>query len=398
MDIESLKYCKPELVTRREEWAFIQDAIDGRPRLYQGKLEPDDEFTLRKKITPFFPHSPALLHNRLGALLPENVFAPTRSHAWRELLSNFTIDRRDLHAFANDAATAAQIYGLAGAYLDHVGSLEGTPPRPYLALIPATQIFDWHYGMDGTLQWIKLWEPLTIRAGVADRTRHLDRYTIAGTHTIWTYTVEKQENVGPVIINAHKTETDYGRVPFEFFTPDATPDRIGQSLLKKHAEADHAAGRILSDIVWSLYLLGQPLLTLTTDRTDEELENIMASASRYFPLRAARGEGTSAEVLKYVQLDTAGVEMMFKAHAMLEKRARDVHADESTAQPQSQSGVAIAWTFKTGEERVLHRLAASLENFLNRTLKLAGLTTPGTPPQVELPRDFSMIKEKNLQR
>ena len=134
-----------------------------------------------------------------------------------------------------------------------------------------------------------------------------------------------------------------------------------------------AAARVLSDLVWDLFVLGNPILTLKTSRREDELTRLGMGATRYIPLRNGRPGEENAEELSFVQLDPTGIEMLFRAHALFAAQGSPsaMGTGEAAAIPREQSGVAQAWRFKTGEERILFMLARAIEPFLNECLELA---------------------------
>ena len=155
---------------------------------------------------------------------------------------------------------------------------------------------------------------------------------------------------------------------------------------------------MLSDLVWDLFVLGNPILTLKTGRRDEELARLGLGVTRYISLRNGVPGQENAEELSFVQLDPTGIELLFRAHALFAAQgmpgAHDAGPDivAGSAVPREQSGVAQAWRFKTGEERILFMLARALEPFLNECLELAAraLGIEGPPPVAKLPESFDL--------
>ncbi|HYG77801.1 MAG TPA: hypothetical protein VEK08_22535 [Planctomycetota bacterium] len=279
--------------------------------------------------------------------------------------------------------------------------------RPYIALYGAPEILDWDFGSDGLLAWVKFGEeevwrrswdaaPEIVRVfRIVDRTHiHVYRVCSADLTPRPPSLGGKGENggaaAGAALTNGAasgmKIYADepiahgFGEVPVVFLHPFPAADGIGRSMLLRSAEADIAASRVLSDLVWDLFLLGNPILTLSTSRSDEELTRLGLGATRYIPLRNGRPGVENAEELKFVQLDPTGIELLFRAHSLFAAQARAAGSggDEAAAIPREVSGVAQAWRFKTGEERILFMLARALEPFLTRCLNLA-LTSPPAP-------------------
>ncbi len=263
--------------------------------------------------------------------------------------------------------------------------------RPYIALYAAPEILDWDFGSDGRLSWVKFGEEELWRPRWDAEPEVVRVYRIVDREFIHVYRVRANANglpsprapsgrVGPLpagegtaVVAESPVAHGFGEVPVVFLHPFPAQDGIGRSLLLRAAEADIAATRVLSDLVWDLFLLGNPILTLKTNRSEEEQKQLCLGASRYIPLRNSRPGMEDAEELKFVQLDATGIELLFKAHGLFAAQARQAGStgEEAGATPVQQTGIAQAWRFKTGEERVLFMLARALEPFLSQCLSLA---------------------------
>ena len=284
--------------------------------------------------------------------------------------------------------------------------------RTYIALYGAPEILDWDFGSDGLLAWVKFGEDEVWRPNWDSPPENVRVYRIVDRTHIRVYRVRtdltsrppslggKGENGGDGafgastggmrIVAEEPVAHGFGEVPVVFLHPFPAADGIGRSMLLRSAEADIAASRVLSDLVWDLFLLGNPILTLSTGRSDDELTRLGLGATRYIPLRNGRPGIENPEELKFVQLDPTGIELLFRAHGLFAAQARQAGAggDEAAAIPREVSGVAQAWRFKTGEERVLFMLARALEPFLTRCLNLA-LRGAGTA-LVRMPEAFDV--------
>lgn len=410
---------RPGLEQLEPQWRLIEDVMAGRIKrrggppagvpfmagaetagwtsayLPKGRLEAPGEYSQRVEMTPFFPETPRVLAARMGALLqtrPNYEGIPSAEfRAWLEEAGRRHARFDDLIA---QAACLAQVYGFCAAFLDR----DPLPPdargreasqaeararnlgRPYLALYPAPDVLDWQFGSDGRLLWVKL----------AERERERPAWDAPGGEAL-VYRIVDREKVG--VFRARRNSDGkwsvhaeapvahgLGRVPVAFCHPFPGSDGVGRPLLARAAEADIAATRVLSDLVWDLFVLGNPILTLKTSRTDHELERLELGASRYVPLRSGRPGLENPEELAFVQLDSAGLELLFRAHELFSKQASrqaGAGAAESAAVPREQSGVARAWEFRTGEERLLFMLARALEPFLNDCLALGAEALQG---------------------
>ncbi|MCW8133078.1 MAG: hypothetical protein KIS92_22215 [Planctomycetota bacterium] len=418
--VQALAARRPELEAFEPQWRLVEDVLAGRVKrrgpeasgwtssyLPKGRMEAPGEYALRVEMTPFFPETPRVLASRLGALLRtrpqfEGISDPEFG-AWLNEAGRRHARFDDLIA---QAACQAQVYGFCAALLDR----DPLPPdahgreasvaeararrlgRPYLALYAAPEVLDWQFGSDGRLLWVKFAERERSRARWDAPADEAYVYRIVDREAVRVFRA-RRDGEGRWSVQAETPIAHgFGRVPVAFCHPFPGADGIGRPLLARAAEADIAATRVLSDLVWDLFVLGNPILTLKTSRPETELERIGLGASRYVPLRAGRPNMENAEELSFVQLDPTGLEMLFRAHALFSKQAQrqaGLGADEAAAIPREQSGVARAWAFSTGEERLLFMLARSLEPFLNDALSLAGEAL-GTAerPTVRLPESF----------
>lgn len=400
-------------------WELIDDvveqhikyrAMDGWHSKYlpKGNLEPQSEYQRRIELTPFFPQTPLCIANRLGALFAKGLAVTNAAP-----LATFLPEAGRRHASFDDiAATAAQMvqmHGFVAALIDHetlpddligqeISQADADKRRlgrPFIALYAAQSIYDWEYGPDGRLLFVKIVEEASFKSAwdapteTETQVRIVDRTTI----TLYHITTDAQGN--STVVQDEPLSHGFNVVPVALCHPFPNPDGLGRPILLRIAESDISSMRILSDIVWSLFVLGTPLLTLTTNKTAEQLNTIAASATRYIPLDGGVPNQENPETLAYVQLDPTGIELQFQAHTLMMRQglaSNDGQGPEvagGAAVPREQSGVAQAWRFKTGEERILFLLARSLEKFYVQILTLAAeaLGTPCTPI-VKLPESF----------
>jgi len=303
--------------------------------------------------------------------------------------------RRDesFEDIAVQAACLAQSHGFCAALIDRdplpadldgrvVSQAEAAARglgRAYIALYGAPQILDWDFGSDGRLSWVKFVENETARASWDSPAEQLRTVRIVDRVAIRVYRLRRDAKGAWACEAAEPIEHGFkGRVPVVFLHPFPGADGIGRPILQRAAEADIASARILSDLVWDLFLLGNPILTLKTNRNEQDLGRLGVGASRYIPLRNGRPGEENAEALEFVQLDPTGIELLFRAHALFasQARAQAGGGEDAAAVPREQSGISEAWKFKTGEERVLFMLARALEPFLTECAEL-GLEAEG---------------------
>jgi hypothetical protein len=275
----------------------------------------------------------------------------------------------------NDDRTAGQASsgtGFAGSGTRQVSAAEAAARglgRVYLALYAAPNILDWDYGTDGTLAWVKFGESELWRPRWDAPAEFVSVYRIVDREHIRVYRARKDSAGEWRVLAESPVAHGCGCVPVVFLHPFPAQDGIGRPVLQRAAEADIAATRVLSDLVWDLFLLGNPILTFKTGRRDDELARLGLGATRYIPLRNGQPGVENAEELSFVQLDPTGIDFLFRAHELFASQAVKQASGESAA-PFQQSGVALAWRFKTGEERVLFLLARALERFLTQCLEL----------------------------
>lgn len=401
-------------------WRLVEDVLDGRLKhrtadgwrssyLPQGKLEADREYALRVEMTPFFPETPRVLTSRLGALFrhrlrPDGGAAP----AWARFLDEAGRRHVKFEDLAVQAAALAQTHGFCAALLDRdplpADVRDRTPSaaeaaarrmgRPYLTVYAAPDILDWGYGSDGLPAWVKFREFEQRRARWDAPAETVRVYRLVDREAIHVYRVSRDAEGRPRVAAEAPVPHGFSRVPVVFLHPFPGRDGVGRSLLARAAEADVAAARILSDLVWDLFLLGNPILTLKTSRSERDLSRLGLGASRYIPLRNGRPGVENAEELSFVQLDPTGIDALFRAHGLFAAQAARQAgraAEAAAALPRQQSGLARAWEFKTGEERVLFLLARALEPFLSSCLALAAEALGlDERPVMRLPETFDV--------
>jgi hypothetical protein len=408
--LSALAARRPGLESLLPVWRQIDDVLAGSikrrgangwhsPYLPKGRLEPESEYSLRVELTPFFPETPQLLASRLGALFktPLQIDGDNDPRI-RRFLKHAGRRHASFDDLAVQAACLAQSHGFCAALLDRdplpLDAQAREPSqadaaardlgRPYLALYSASEILDWEHGGDGMLNWVKFGEQEICRPRWDAPAETVRVYRIVDRTSIRVYRVRRNAAGEWSAFADSPVEHGFANtVPVVFLHPFPSADGIGRPLLQRAAEADVAAARILSDLVWDLFLLGNPILTLKTARDESELARLGLGASRYIPLRNGRPGMENPEELAFVQLDPTGIDLLFRAHSLFAGQASKQAgggSGEESAVPRQQTGVAQAWRFKTGEERVLFMLARALEPFLARCLSLAAQALDARDP------------------
>lgn len=399
-------------------WKLIDDVInahvkqktgDGWSSEYipKGRLEPQSEYATRIEITPFFPQTNTILASRLGALF-KNGMTYSNESAMKDFIATAGRRHASFEEIAATAATLSQAHGYCAAMLDRetlpedakgreVTTYEANArglTRPYIALYPAQSILDWEHGNDGRLAWVKFGEVCITRETWDAPQREELTYRIVDRVATTVFHVTQNDAKEWIVTADTPVPHGFDRVPVAFVHPFPGDDGIGRPILRRIAEADVSATRVLSDLCWDLFILGNPILTLKTDRSEEELSHMAMSATRYIPLKNGRPGLENEETLEFVKLDPAGIELLFKAHALFvaqgQPTATETGPEQSagTAIPKMQSGVAMGYRFKTGEERILFLIARALEPFLNDCLSMAAEAMGVQPASVAFPESF----------
>ncbi len=356
---------------------------NGLQYLPKGKMEPESEYKQRVSMTPWFPKTPSILNDRQGALFssPPKLCGDSTDQL-KEFEKCATSLKETVQLVAIKSAALAQRHGLCAVLIDKaplpedvlardgVVSVEEKAKRkldyPQLAIYELAQILDFDADSDGLL-WVKTVETTSRRSGWNAPIEDVATVRIHGRLLTTSYEIVDKKTVKKLGEKAH----GWTAVPIVFCAPQKGSDGIGRPSLLGSAQADVSATRLLSDVIWCLFIAGQPLLTLKTNRSDDELAKMTAGVTRYIPLRNSRGT-EDAEALEYVQLDVAGIETQI---AMYERFVQESSAQAgkdapgAVTQPVEQSGISRAWQFKTGQERILFLITRELGECFNRVLE-----------------------------
>jgi len=341
------------------------------------QMESNTEYQKRLDMTPFVPEMPGILQSRQGALFrkPPDIDLPD---ALQPLLSRATCGGASLQDLIVNVAAACQIGGFAGVHIDRERLPDDVDPdntslatvqqrglgRIVFAPYAAHQIRG--YGSDNYgLSWVKTVECVAQAATWDEKPRETYTVRVIDRQAVNVWTVVKKRKSGRWSVTgpqtfAHGAQNVNGTpvVPFRLFHPFPARDGVGRSNLRASAEADVAATRMLSDLLFLLHMLA-PILTLTTNRDDKEIADIGLGSSYLNILQGKVGD-RDEEKLAFTQLDPIAVDRLLTMYEKLCNKARE-NANKSTdvgvSGPVQQSGISKAWTFKTGEERVLFLLA-----------------------------------------
>ena len=353
-------------------------------------VESFDEYQKRLEMTPFFPETPGILQSRQGALFrkPPEVCLPEELSL---LLARATCNGQSLLDVIVKISEMCQIGGFAGICADRECLPCDVDPdkislqeaherglgRVILAPYAAHQIRDWKADDKG-LRWVKIVETHDGDTNWDEASKEVHTVRVVDREAINIWTVRRRKNGefkagGPRRIpHGARDAAKNPVVPFRMFNPFPARDGLGRSNLRASAEADVAATRMLSDLLFFLHMMA-PILTLTTSRKASEIDAIGLGVS-YLNVLQSRTDSTDAEKLAFVQLDPIAADRLSAMYDKLCLKARQQaskSADVGVAGPIEQSGISKAWTFKTGEERVLFLLSINLQEGFQWILDLA---------------------------
>jgi len=401
---DKLLASRPSLDALRAEYQVVEDVLAGPaalknlqpgrqgraecPYLPRNRNEHPDEYATRLALTPVFSETSAVLQARLGALFRK---APTLTlpPALSTLETQATLRGAALADVAAQVAQLVQRQGFCGVLLDRAPLPEDAKGRTVsrdearrrglgrvvLAPCAASQILDWGEDAQG-LAWVKLLENFDDAPAWDSAPERRAVVRVADREALRVYEIRESAS-GPSVrafpAVPHGARDAHGRpcVPFVFFHPFPGRDGLGRSVLRPVAEADLAATRILSELMWMLHMM-TPLLALTTSREEQDLGEIGLGASRFLVLRAAR-HAEPAENLSFVQLDPTAADRLAQMYERMIAKAREqaLRTGAAVAGPVEQSGISKAWSFKTGEERLLFLLGRELQTGFQKILDLA---------------------------
>lgn len=378
--------------------------------LPKGKLESADEYSKRIGMTPFSPDTPQIIYDRWGAIFSN---PPKLDGSGKESLQEFferaTADGKSIPDLAATAASWMQRVGFMGIALDlpkltpalqakkdagqlSESDIQSAGIRPHAIVYAPQSILDFESDESG-VKWVKVFEVEHKRDSFDSKPNPVAVFRIYGQSDIQVYRISNNEVTGPEII-----PHGFSRCPFVMVTSPIQNGKLGNSMLIESAECDVAATRILSDLCWNLFLLGNPILALKTHAGENEKRDIGVGAGRYVQLKGGTGQ-REAEELFFVQLDGTGLEKQYsmwkEMRAMARERAGKA-AEAAIAGPSEMSGISRAWEFKTGEERALFLITLRLEAAFNQILDLL-LERKGTDPgsaKIVFNTDFDLRSDR----
>lgn len=392
------------------QWKVVEDVMAGADSLRnptylpQHMYEHEDEYKKRLKLTPVFRETPEILQRRQGALFrqPPSIGLPARLKYMEKAATLSGLKIEDLVA---KVADAAQCNGYCGILIDRrplppdvkakggeVSAAEAETRQlgqPFLAFYSGESIFE--FGKDELgLTWVKLVETTELKGSWDGEARKRHKIRIVSREVIQLITIVEPKEGDPriledlPILHGAKDANGNAVLPFFLFQPfPAKKDGIGRPILKDPAEADAAALWVLSELCWICYC-AFPILKFHTTRADDDAVEELAkdlAASRFVVLRAGNSiAGNEKEDLSYTQYDTAPLDKLKAIWEMLAGKAKEAGGRSAAAAVPvavEQSGVSKAWSFKTGEERILFLLSLTLRAGFQWLLELAARMSAG---------------------
>lgn len=367
--------------------------------LPKGVAEPWSEYQKRVRLTPFFPETPNIVDNRRGALFakPPEIKVHTKV---MDFLKNIGPKRQSYMEILHWLAWRTYAYGMVAIFVDFrplpadvlfrisigedISEQEVEDKRlnqPVLGTFNERQILDFQFNKeDGRMDWIKLRTSFVDKEDWKDKGEMVEVFRIIDRFEVEIFEVRERED-GPEVTSqrsfSHEAKNAAGdaEVPVVLIRPFMGTNDIGQSPIRMSAQADLTAARLLSDIVWNLYVHGCPIVKLTTpDTTGERAASIEWGCSRYLELRSFQeASGLEAETMEYLQLDPQGTQLLIEQWKDMVKKANET-ANRTTpnaaTEPVPMSGIAKQWDWKTGEEKALNEHMQALQMASDDILKM----------------------------
>ena len=380
------------------------DVPSGLYYLPKGKFEPMAEYIQRLSMTPWFPKTPQILNDRQGALFnkpPKFEGDLAEDETFKAFEQSATKNGLTLLAVIAHCSELMQNHGFYGVFVDRkvtdkttASMLEVKQEKlglPQLVIYPAEQIY-WIERDAIGLKWVKTVETHCERSGWnAPETKYYI-VRIFDRENIISYRIDEKDgnrtvtNLG-IFKHGFTDKNKNPRIPFVIGSAFQGRDGLGRPSLLGPAQADVAATRVLSDIVWNLFVAGNPTLCFHTDRDEKELKKFIMGVTRYIPLKLG-DVNKDGESLEYIQLDTAGIEKLVEMYFMFCQKAEEqagADAPGAVTQPlEEQSGISRAWQFKTGEERILFLITRQLQDCFNQVMDIVAVDLGKDPEKISI--------------
>lgn len=375
--------------------------------LPKGKMESDAEYQQRIDMTPWLPRTAQIINDRQGAIFSN---PPAIEGVDKEKYTDFefaaTSNGKSLLSVIANASRLLQTDGWFGILLDRAKLPEDVQARggevsieearqrklgqPQFVLYPASQIFDFEKDSFG-LSSVKIVSAELRRQDLLSEPTKITTVRIIDRINVATYLITESNGVKTVSapdIFKHEWVDEQNKpvCPFIISSAFSGDDGIGRPQLTGCAQSDIAATRVLSDICWTLFILGNPILTFKTNRDENELPKWGLGATRFIPLKLGSVE-RDGEALEFAQLDAKGLELLIAMHqwfcSQCEEQAGS-NAAGATTEPVEQSGISRAWQFKTGQERVLFLITRELQACFDTAMNLIAVDMGRDPNNISI--------------
>lgn len=388
--------------------------------LFKSNREHPEEYAKRLAMTPFTVQLLDILQSRNGTLAKASVTVDAADPV-KELLQSLTLRGMTFDDVRAKLAEMVQTGGFAGVLLDRASLPDDVQARkaageaisqaeadqrklgrPIWALYPAAQILDYREDDRGLL-WVKLVEQSCEKTDPLSPEVYVYTVRIVNRKQIQVWRIESESFFDLEADPPDKTKLiDKGAVdnppeaidedgqpcvPFRMSHPFPARDGVGRSVLLNVAELDISALRILSAIIWCLYVAGDPTLVFWSNRTGDEIPDIGLGTSHYVILQQALANVRDKEELSFLQLDVAGIEQQKAMFESIQGQARSAAGkmpSSATQGPREQTGISKAWTFKTGEERLIFLIAENLQSTFDWLLRLTSRYMKADPEKVKV--------------
>lgn len=384
-----------------------------RKYLPQGKLEQSTEYEQRVNMTPVFAKTHNILAHRQGALFRNPpTLEGDEAKLYEDFWASCTQDGESMLAFAARISKGVQKDGFFGILTDRMplpdavkargaqadGSYQVTEQekldyrygQPIVVRYDASQIYDIQRDDNGIV-WVKLVECCIERNDPMAEPVKVTRVRFVGRVNITTYEIRETEQTRTISFpatSAHGFQYANGqpRQPFVLASAFQSDDGLGRPTLKVPAEADIAATRVLSDLVWTLFVLGNPILTWLTQEMDPDISKKFSSnAGRFFLLKCGN-QDRNDEQLAFTQMDATGIDRQMLMYEQFYAKADEAMKENvgQTNAVKEMSGISRAWKFKTGEERLLYLTMREIEHALDQIMDIVAVDLKHDPAKVEI--------------
>ncbi len=356
--------------------------------LPKGRMEALHEYEQRIRMTPWLPETKKVFVNRQGALFSTPpIIEGASKNSFKAFEDDFTGTGKTLLWASVYVSEQFQRNGFCGLFVDRATLPEDVVARngevsesekktrnlgaPRVVVYSAEQILKFMHDEKG-LSWVKVLETSTEQATWRDEPRNVQTVRIIDrfSTTSFKITGEKDEDVEALGSVPHSISNVCPFVIAHAFSRRG--EFLGNPSLAGPSQCDVTATRLLSDLLWTLFLLGNPILTFRTDKSDDQMNTVQLGAGRYVRLENGKGIGEPEE-MAFVQLDAQGIELMIAMYERFIAKAQELGAKQDSASvqvPAEMSGVSRAWKFKTGEERELFVITRQLSEAFNQVLKI----------------------------